>query len=223
MAIKPLVAFAICALTASPAAASNFAVFQDRDAFLAATTGAVTDTFESRPPRGTIDYPMGYEGSGFTITESFGQSLRVFDPEVNPADFDWGSGDVMLFHNNSRLTFTITPGRTAFGIDLMSIENDSSIQGGQFVINGIFLGGGIVTKNHPERTFIGFATNDGTEIRTFSLDVNDANFGLFDNFTLADHGAVPEPATWAFLIIGFSAIGASMRSAKRRKIALAAA
>ena len=34
---------------------------------------------------------------------------------------------------------------------------------------------------------------------------------------------VPEPATWAFMIVGFGAVGASMRAARRRETAAAAA
>jgi hypothetical protein len=220
MTIKRLVAFAVCALTVSPAVASNFAVFTDRNAFLAATTGAVTDSFETAPPNSQTDYGNGYGGNGFTISSS-AHYLYNFDSGTEPS-FDWGSGDIMLFHNASTLTFTIAPGRTAFGMDLMTIENGSSDFGGAFVINGLVFGGGITTKNHPERSFIGFAY-DGFEITTFTLRVGNANYGLFDNFTLADAGAVPEPATWAFMIIGFGAIGASLRSARRRETSLVAA
>ncbi len=47
-----------------------------------------------------------------------------------------------------------------------------------------------------------------------------AGSGSF-NFEVA--AGVPEPATWAFLIVGFGAIGASMRSARRREFQAAAA
>ena len=42
----------------------------------------------------------------------------------------------------------------------------------------------------------------------------------FQNFTyntVRVDGAVPEPATWAMMIIGFGMIGGTMRSAKRRR------
>ena len=43
-----------------------------------------------------------------------------------------------------------------------------------------------------------------------------ANYGF--NFRLA---AVPEPATWAMMIVGFGLVGGAMRSAKqRRKLAV---
>jgi len=34
--------------------------------------------------------------------------------------------------------------------------------------------------------------------------------------------AVPEPATWAAMLVGFGAIGASMRGARRRRTAATA-
>jgi hypothetical protein len=34
--------------------------------------------------------------------------------------------------------------------------------------------------------------------------------------------AIPEPATWGVMLVGFGAIGASMRNARRRKVALTA-
>jgi len=46
---------------------------------------------------------------------------------------------------------------------------------------------------------------------------------VYDDLSFsATASPVPEPATWAFMIIGFGAVGASMRSA-RRKTSLAAA
>jgi hypothetical protein len=36
-------------------------------------------------------------------------------------------------------------------------------------------------------------------------------------FVIADRGAVPEPATWAFMIFGFGAVGSALRT-RRRKV-----
>jgi hypothetical protein len=45
-------------------------------------------------------------------------------------------------------------------------------------------------------------------------------FSLLDNVTLTAAGAVPEPASWAMMIVGFGAVGTTMR--RRRPVALAA-
>lgn len=60
--------------------------------------------------------------------------------------------------------------------------------------------------------------------RWVDVDVTGNDHGLaVDNFrlsaTLAQAGAVPEPSTWALLILGFGAVGASLR--RRRVLAFA--
>ena len=47
-----------------------------------------------------------------------------------------------------------------------------------------------------------------------------AHFSM-DNLTLAAAGAVPEPATWAMMIAGFSLVGASMRRRRRASVSFA--
>jgi len=59
----------------------------------------------------------------------------------------------------------------------------------------------------------------------YELDVEskDLSSKLGVNYTVGIFGtAVPEPATWAVMFLGFGAIGASMRSARRRQVALTA-
>jgi hypothetical protein len=45
-------------------------------------------------------------------------------------------------------------------------------------------------------------------------------FSLLDGVSLTAAGAVPEPASWAMMIVGFGAVGSSMR--RRRMVAVAA-
>ena len=52
-----------------------------------------------------------------------------------------------------------------------------------------------------------------------AIGTNDSLGGYIDNITIS---AVPEPATWAMMIIGFASAGSMVRSA-RRKQALAVA
>ena len=71
--------------------------------------------------------------------------------------------------------------------------------------------------------------NSGQYSSTFQVSGNNpVNFYLFDD-ALSDNvggvslsiAAVPEPATWAFLLLGFGAIGGAMRSSRRRTLATA--
>ena len=52
-----------------------------------------------------------------------------------------------------------------------------------------------------------------------------AGYAYLDGFgsVLPEPGAVPEPATWAMMILGFGAAGAAMRNNRRRQAALAVA
>lgn len=56
---------------------------------------------------------------------------------------------------------------------------------------------------------------------TWSFSGGQGAFALVGS--VAAPGSVPEPSTWAMMILGFGAMGISMRSAKRRKAALVAA
>ncbi|WP_404713593.1 PEPxxWA-CTERM sorting domain-containing protein [Sphingomonas sp. MMS24-J13] len=50
------------------------------------------------------------------------------------------------------------------------------------------------------------------------IDITQNGGGGFelDNITIGNIGAVPEPASWALMILGFGAIGALLRSSRRR-------
>ncbi|MEO9468311.1 PEPxxWA-CTERM sorting domain-containing protein [Parasphingorhabdus sp.] len=56
----------------------------------------------------------------------------------------------------------------------------------------------------------------------FSIDFGGtANFTAYDNITFGSAtpgGAVPEPATWAFMIFGFGAIGGAMRRQRKANV-----
>ena len=54
----------------------------------------------------------------------------------------------------------------------------------------------------------------GTELYTF---IDDFRLGT------ANNGAVPEPSTWAMMLMGFGAIGVALRRRRSTNLALAAA
>jgi hypothetical protein len=61
-----------------------------------------------------------------------------------------------------------------------------------------------------------FTTNDGSLISSVTLLADRTSFSSVDQFRLgsAAVAAVPEPATWAMFLMGFGAVGYSMRSRK---------
>jgi hypothetical protein len=70
------------------------------------------------------------------------------------------------------------------------------------------------TNFFPPDSFYGFARAEN-DIRSFEL--LGSSIGL-RSLTVDAVDEVPEPATWAFMIIGFGAIGAAMRTARRRAV-----
>ena len=65
-----------------------------------------------------------------------------------------------------------------------------------------------------------FLQNASVMSGTQNLTVNGISRGngsYAGTIAFAAASAVPEPATWAFMIVGFGAVGASMRSARRKQ------
>jgi hypothetical protein len=107
----------------------------------------------------------------------------------------------------------------------------------QLFIDALFentLGGTILNFSDPTNPFTsfsfvsntGFSGFDASDISlsgagVLTLDLRDTNNAQGARITLQlnNTGAVPEPATWAMMLLGFGAIGGAMR---RRQRALAA-
>ena len=111
----------------------------------------------------------------------------------------------------------------------MSVYNDSGSAYSDVMINGIDLGAlaagatsGSVYLGDNEGSN-GFQSISVTDGKTYSIsaydNVNDCDRACSTSQTFATPG-VPEPASWALMIIGVAGIGASLRSS--RKSALAA-
>jgi PEP-CTERM motif len=62
--------------------------------------------------------------------------------------------------------------------------------------------------------FFGFTGSAFDAIRITSLQSDSL---LIDNLQLGSPGAVPEPGTWAMILLGFGAVGFSMRRSARRR------
>jgi hypothetical protein len=70
---------------------------------------------------------------------------------------------------------------------------------------------------HHSYTF----TTTGGQLSFSDLAGGNQNIGnILDNVTLSTAGGVPEPATWAMMLVGFAGLGAAMR--RRTRAALAA-
>lgn len=122
-----------------------------------------------------------------------------------------------LVRGGDNTTFSFSGAVNGLG-GFFNLSPGGAGQGIEFLLDGTTLLGTEV-PNGNGNSFWGFITdtsftsvilNGGTQggvAETYHLD--DLQFGA-----LAAAGGVPEPATWAMMIIGFGAIGASMRRKK---------
>lgn len=111
----------------------------------------------------------------------------------------------------------------------------------QLFIDALFdntLGGTILNFSDPTNPFTSFSLVSNTGFSGFdvndislsgagllTLDLRDTNNaqGARISLQLNGAGAVPEPATWAMMLLGFGAVGATMRRRKRVTAAFQAA
>jgi hypothetical protein len=140
-----------------------------------------------------------------------------------------------------------TTGGTGFGFENATLNSSGP------KITDIQINLGAASFDFADALFADLATNNGNPISFGYLGVDPAGAGFFDpkmtltaffgtdKFTLGDGEGkpnffignfsispasipgVPEPATWAMLLLGFGGIGAMLRMARRRQDALAAA
>lgn len=126
-----------------------------------------------------------------------------------------GEGSVELFEDTTAYPISVLFSFTSpFGTASDVITGQSFGYYQLFSSCGLFAGGcGAVTWDGPQT----FNFGDGG---SFSLALNDVKFGtpgmarVGGTFTLMS-SAVPEPATWAMLLLGFGAMGVSLRRRKR--------
>lgn len=216
--------------TPSPAATVSGAAATARASFLAQLGGVSTEDFEGLAA-GTPPATLTFAGSAGPITAAFtgvtGQictsngcggpgrfatsGTNYLDISTNAfsvtfstpvAAFGFYGTDIGDF--NGQLTLTLT---SASGTTTLTVPNTLNGNDGSLLFYGII-----------------DTANPFTSI-TFGNTAPGADLFGFDDITVGDvrqvTGGVPEPTTWAMMIIGFGAIGGTMRR-RSTKVAFAA-
>jgi hypothetical protein len=224
----PIVAVAL--FTANAAIAGP-TVYTSAAAFTAATTGVTTNGFNS-VPNGTSSWILqsgSYSQPGFTITATNNNAFNS-NGTGNPSGYyyyDWGTGGVINTPYGGTLTVTFSTAVTAFALDLGvfygmafpyppgTIPGAATTLYGQPVQIGTSQGNFTVnTATTQNLTFFGVTSDTAFTSFTISGLTNQSGAStVFDNlrFGTAATAAVPEPATWAMMIMGFGMVGASLR------------
>jgi hypothetical protein len=201
----------IGAVACSGAASASTVVYTDQAAFVAAS-GALTlqnfNGFTGTTNLGTAPLTVG----GFGVSVSSNSSAAI-SPGGASDNID---GSEFLFANLTgtvadpgALTFTFASAITSFGANFVSFNNN--------VLRESAVIGGVAIDPLPmSPNFLGFVSNTAFTSITFRNQMgggNNDSFGL-DNVRYSV-AAVPEPATWAMMLVGFGMMGAAMRYRRR--------
>ena len=160
----------------------------------------------------------GAVSDSFTLTQSStltGVKLWVWNfPGDTTSSVDWGiTPNADDFSDTASVTPTSTFFTTKNGYDVNELD---------FSLPDVHLGTGVyylalqnaLANNGDE---VSWDANAGPSDAWWSQSGNISSFGLSGSFQIL--GVVPEPATWAMMLVGFGGLGAAMRS--RRRLAAA--
>lgn len=143
--------------------------------------------------------------------------VAMWDPFVSPVSNSLlsqpgNSAPLSILFDTLANSFTFTMGSSSAG---------STVNIGAYDAFGILTGSMTLTMGDGYNiyTLTGLGTFKGL---TFSND-NDPSGVRFQNMSYNSVGGVPEPATWAMMLIGFGAIGLSIRAPRRKVLANRAA
>ena len=144
---------------------------------------------------------------------SDGSGVYSFSLGTEPMSFDCGIDAGLLAGGSVTALITLTnlgTGQT-FSYDPFILGNDNE-----------YLNGSAENSFRLEWAPIGFDPNVNDTYQV-NLTYTDANKGVhsLDIFAKLGTGAVPEPATWAMMMLGLGMIGGAMRRRRRMAVSLA--
>lgn len=213
---KLALAAALCtAFSAAPAAATITLVSASdiQGANVLFNDGPLTGT--TVVGQTTIDTLVNFTGTTTNsniIVGTGGQARLEGAPNGNSNDtFGLTSVDFSLASGTfNNLEFNLNSASAGAVVTFTAIDNN----GDPFIFNndgaGFTLGSG--------ENFFGFLGIDNQSIASFSIDVTSGSLQDVRQIRLdgtSAVGAVPEPGTWAMMLIGFGAIGVGMRRRRR--------
>ncbi|MEM8918571.1 MAG: PEPxxWA-CTERM sorting domain-containing protein [Pseudomonadota bacterium] len=215
-----MISAGVMALAAVPAQAATI-VYGDAGSFNAALGTTVVDDYEN-PGYNFIQDNATMSGVlGETRYEPTGFSNNNLIPTANGNQYYCAgcNGSFNLFFDAT----SVTTGNGVFGVGLNYFNTNPNVNFDALVTYGNgdteLFDLAIVSVSDFDG-FFGLTSDRLISSISFGPDggiTQNGSFGI-DNLTIGDMGrmgAVPEPATWAFMILGFGAIGSAMRRQKK--------
>jgi opacity protein-like surface antigen len=206
-----LAAAAAAAFAAPAAAAVNVSVvsFGDPD-LLPADQVLVADFNDAGDPEAVLAYGYDLDLQGATVGVNEGGSGYSGTLPNNPTHY-------LTVPGGARAILTSLNGMRAFSLYMGSPDTYNSIRfigdGFDTTLTSGQLSGGNTSQQWSWGARVNFDFG-GAKVNQIVLSSTQNSFEA-DNFAVA---GVPEPATWAMMIMGFGAIGAMVR---RRQVAMA--
>ena len=157
-------------------------------------------------------------GSITGVLASPGGFVTVSNPDPNDANIAFG--------NNTTPSGTVTGSGFDFSNSLTGVYNitfsDSSLPA--LMLSNVMFAGQTLSSTDGGATYTLFGVTLAAGGSPYSVSFDSTNSSsTTQTFTGNIHfTAVPEPATWAMMLLGFGAIGFSMRNRRRTTLAQAA-
>jgi len=178
---------AIPSLVLATSAAAQ-AVYTDSSAFIAGTSPAT--------------YNFSFADPDESITSPF-----VFGPATFSGDFvgynDGRYGTGISYLGDFASDLTVTTGAESIGFFLADYDGIETIN---YSVDGV--SGSIGLPARPGSTFLGFSGLSGNS--TITLSANQDELDTL-GFLASDISAVPEPRSWAIMLLGLGLVGFAMR------------
>lgn len=192
---------AVLSLAASVPAAGQTVFLTDRSAFNQRIGDRQTVTFNGPLP-GSLGNP-GFIDTGLINVASTSPLFFIDDNRL-------GSGGIISAQQQGGLSVTFTFDRpvTAFGFDYVAGAPSTLVLGGDAFT--------LPTAPFPNRRFAGLISDTPFSSARITLTGNGIDLDNLIAGTALSASAVPEPTSWATLLIGFGAVGYSLRSTRRR-------
>ena len=205
--MKIMLAAAATAIGLAAAMPASATVWTSQAAFDAANPGLNQVTFP-----GTGAAPNGYTLGGVTFFGPFLNNIPAGDDgaAVNMLiDNELGGQIGMALPGSDAIGLLLSQGLGFAGAPLTSAPVSLVAYNGATVVYS----GTPIAGDFASLTFFGLSGLGPITSLTISTDPTDQ----FPGIGLVEYGsAVPEPATWAMMLIGFAGLGAALRSTRRR-------